>query len=202
MILLLTYRHRRRTLEASYQEFPMERVALRWYSSKTTMEMLGIKERQLRRYAEDGRLEKKYKTVKPYKDAGKPNIDYAKCEELGIKDPDSVGSGYLFREGADHNEITLENEDVIEGIRAYIASRNDYLIVELEDGKEPADPEGTVFECKTALYQLYPAIYKGVSTAEGKTFSFNRGEKQNRYITNDAEEIKILRAYIASVLAY
>lgn len=58
---------------------------------------------------------------KPYKDNGKPNIDYAKCEELGIKDPDSVGSGYLFREGADHNEITLENEDVIEGIRAYIA---------------------------------------------------------------------------------
>lgn len=130
---------------------------------------------------------------KPYKDNGNPNIDYAKCEELGIKDPDSVGSGYFFREGADHNEITLENEDVIEGIRAYIASRNDYLIVELVDGKEPADPEGTVFECKTALYQLYPAIYKGVSTAEGKTFSFSRGEKQNRYITNDAEEIKILR---------
>lgn len=111
---------------------------------------------------------------KPYKDNGKPNIDYAKCEELGIKDPDSVGSGYLFIEGADHNEITVENED----------------------GKESADPEGTVFECKTALYQLYPAIYKGVSTAEGKTFSFNRGEKQNRYITNDAEEIKILRDYI------
>lgn len=118
---------------------------------------------------------------KPYKDNGNPNIDYAKCEELGIKDPDSVGSGYSFREGADHNEITLEN---------------DYLIVELVDGKEPADPEGTVFECKTALYQLYPAIYKGVSTAEGKTFSFSRGEKQNRYITNDAEEIKILRDYI------
>ena len=73
---------------------------------------------------------------KPYKDNGNPNIDYAKCEELGIKDPDSVGSGYSFREGADHNEITLENEDVIEGIRAYIASRNDYLIVELVDGKE------------------------------------------------------------------
>lgn len=36
----------------------------------------------------------------------------------------------------------------------------------------------------------------GVSTAEGKTFSFSRGEKQNRYITNDAEEIKILRDYI------
>lgn len=28
---------------------------------------------------------------KPYKDNGNPNIDYAKCEELGIKDPDSVG---------------------------------------------------------------------------------------------------------------
>lgn len=25
---------------------------------------------------------------KPYKDNGNPNIDYAKCEELGIKDPD------------------------------------------------------------------------------------------------------------------
>lgn len=48
----------------SYQEFPMERVALRWYSSKTTMEMLGIKERQLRRYAEDGRLEKNIKQSK------------------------------------------------------------------------------------------------------------------------------------------
>ena len=39
-------------------------------------------------------------------------------------------------------------------------------------------------------------IAQGVSTAEGKTFSFSRGEKQNRYITNDAEEIKILRDYI------
>ena len=54
---------------------------------------------------------------KPYKDNGKPYIDYAKCEELGIKDPDSVDSGYLFREGADHNEITLENEDVIEELK-------------------------------------------------------------------------------------
>ena len=100
---------------------------------------------------------------KPYKDNGKPNIDYAKCEELGIKDPDSVGSGYSFREGADHNEITLENEDVIEGIRAYIASMqgvNAGKIVELENGKEPADPEGVIFECRTPLYQLYPAIYK------------------------------------------
>lgn len=111
----------------------------------------------------------------------------------------SVGSGYFFIEGADHNEITLENEDVIEGIRAYIASMqgvNAGKIVELENGKEPADPEGVIFECRTPLYQLYPAIYKGISIAEGKTFSFNRGERQNRYITNDAEEIKILRNYI------
>lgn len=42
---------------------------------------------------------------KPYKDnIGNPNIDYAKCEELGIKDPDSVGSGYLFRE---REQITM-----------------------------------------------------------------------------------------------
>ena len=135
---------------------------------------------------------------KPYKDnIGNPNIVYAKCQELGIQDTDSVGSVYLLREGADHNEITLENEDVIEGIRAYIASRNDYLIVELdEEGNEPADPEGVIFECRTPSYQLYPAIYRNRTTAEGKTFFFNRGEKQNRYITNDAEEIKILRDYI------
>lgn len=63
----------------SYQEFPMERVALRWYSSKTTMEMLGIKERQLRRYAEDGRLEKKYKTVK-----GRRRVYYSNVSVLTL----------------------------------------------------------------------------------------------------------------------
>ena len=63
----------------SYQEFPMERVALRWYSSKTTMEMLGIKERQLRRYAEDGRLEKKYKTVK-----GRRRVYYSNISVLEL----------------------------------------------------------------------------------------------------------------------
>ena len=57
----------------SYQEFPMERVALRWYSSKTTMEMLG-----LRRYAEDGRLEKKYKTVKGRKRVYYSNVSVLK----------------------------------------------------------------------------------------------------------------------------
>lgn len=63
----------------SYQEFPMERVALRWYSSKTTMEMLGIKERQLRRYAEDDRLEKKYKTVK-----GRRRVYYSNVSVLEL----------------------------------------------------------------------------------------------------------------------
>lgn len=71
-----------------------------------------------------------------------------------------------------------------------------FLISADEEGNEPADPEGVIFECRTSLYQLYPAIYKNRTTAEGKTFFFNRGEKQNRYITNDAEEIKILRDYI------
>lgn len=63
----------------SYQEFPMDRVALRWYSSKTTMEMLGIKERQLKRYAEDGRLEKKYKTVK-----GRRRVYYSNISVLEL----------------------------------------------------------------------------------------------------------------------
>lgn len=130
---------------------------------------------------------------------GKPNIDYAKCKELGIKDPDHVGGGYLFKDGAGSNELTLEAEDVITAMREYVASRNDYLIVELDaEGNEPVEPEGTSFECRTPLTQLHPASYKGVTTAEGKTFNFNMGENQNRYITADAEEIKVLRAYIAS----
>ena len=134
----------------------------------------------------------------PYDEKGKWIGSTEEWEKLqSLPDPDMVNNSYTFLEGVGNNELTLEREDAIEGMRAYIASRNDYLIVELdEEGNEPADPEGTVFECKTTLYQLYPAIYKGVSTAEGKTFSFNRGEKQNRYITNDAEEIKILRDYI------
>lgn len=56
--------------------------------------------------------------------------------------------------------------------------------------------EGVVFECRTPLTKLYPAIYKGCTSVEGKTFVFNRGENQNRYITSDSEEIKILREFI------
>lgn len=137
---------------------------------------------------------------KPYKDNGKPNIDYAKCEELGIKDPNKIGGSYTFMEGEKNNELTLEDEDVITAMREYVASRNDYLIVELDaEGNEPAEPEGVIFESKTPCYQLYPSSYKHISTAEGKTFNFNMGEKQNRYITSDAEEIKTLRDYASSI---
>lgn len=135
----------------------------------------------------------------PFKNNGKPNIDYSKCKELGIKDPDSVGAGYTFSEGEKHNELTLEDVDVIESMRTYIASRGDYIIVELdEEGNDPTDPEGAVFECRTPLIQLTPAEYKNITSEEGKIFYFNRGTQQNRYITADEDEIKTLRDYIAS----
>ena len=53
-----------------------------------------------------------------------------------------------------------------------------------------------MFECRTPLTKLYPAIYKGCPSVGGRTFVFNRGENQNRYITSDSEEIKILREFI------
>lgn len=70
---------------------------------------------------------------KPYKDNGKPNIDYAKCEELGIKDPDSVGSGYLFIEGADHNQISLTDPEDIIRVRERIANDPDYIEISCND---------------------------------------------------------------------
>lgn len=114
-----------------------------------------------------------------------------------LPDPEMVNNSYCFCEGEKHNQLTLEREDAIEGMRAYIAQRGDYLIVELNaEGNVPADPEGAVFECRTPLTKLYPAIYKGTTSAGGRTFVFNRGENQNRYITSSSEEIKILREFI------
>lgn len=116
-----------------------------------------------------------------------------------LPDPEMVNNSYCFGEGEKHNQLTLEREDAIEGMRAYIASRGDYLIVELnaEGNILPADPEeSVVFECRTPLTKLYPAIYKGTTSAVGRTFVFNRGENQNRYITSSSEEIKILREFI------
>lgn len=116
-----------------------------------------------------------------------------------LPDPDMVGGSYCFCSGEDHNELILEREDAITGMRAYISKRGDDLIVELNaDGTAPEEPEGVIFECNTPFTQLYPAEYKGYTPAEGKTFSFVWGEKQNRYITSDPDEIKLLRAYIAN----
>ena len=50
-----------------------------------------------------------------------------------------VNKSYFFCEGSGNNELTLEREDAIEGMRAYIASMqgvNAGNIVELEDVKE------------------------------------------------------------------
>lgn len=46
------------------QEYPRSTPPVRWYSQKTVKEILGIGDRQIRRYVQDGRLETKYKTVK------------------------------------------------------------------------------------------------------------------------------------------
>lgn len=57
------------------------------------------------------------------------------------------------------------------------------------------EPEGVIFECETPLTKLYPSVYRGYSSV-GKVFVFNMGEDQNRYITSNLEEIKILREFI------
>ena len=115
-----------------------------------------------------------------------------------LPDPDMINCSYTFSEGADHNQLTVEREDVIEAMRAY-AKTTDNCIAELDvDGNFPADPEGTPFIADTPHTVLTPAMYKGISTAEGKTFRFNMGEERNKYITSDAEEISIIRGYIKS----
>ena len=113
-----------------------------------------------------------------------------------LPDPDMVNRSYWFREGENRNELTLEREDAIEGMRAY-TKRCGGMVVELdENGEKPALPEGTMFVSKIAGYQLHPAVYKGCTTAEGKTFNFNMGSGRNEYITADPEEISLIRSYV------
>ena len=40
----------------------------------------------------------------------------------------------------------------------------------MRDGNEPAEPEGTPFVAKRDGFVLYPAMYEGRTTADGKTF--------------------------------
>ncbi len=48
-----------------------------------------------------------------------------------LPDPSNVNGSYTFSEGIDHNELTVEREDVIEAMRAYIRSRGDTFIEEI-----------------------------------------------------------------------
>lgn len=138
--------------------------------------------------------------IKPCDYSGNWYSEEAKLEFEKLPDPDRVNSSYLFCEGEKHNEITLEREDAIAGMREYIKKRGDWLIVELSpDGKALEEPGGTIFECKTPWYNLTPAIYTGKTPADGKTFVFNQGEEQNCYVTSNLEEIKLLRGYIKTL---
>ncbi|MBS5284633.1 MAG: hypothetical protein KHY46_12365 [Clostridiales bacterium] len=56
---------------------------------------------------------------------------YEKLQSL--PDPDHAGGSYIFLGGADHNELTVEREDVIQAMRAYIEARHDDLIVEVQE---------------------------------------------------------------------
>lgn len=49
-----------------------------------------------------------------------------------LPDPEMVNRSYTFSEGADHNQLTLEREDAIEGMRSYIKRRKDRLITEVK----------------------------------------------------------------------
>lgn len=48
----------------TYIELPKEKMPLRWWSMQTTIEWLGVCDRTIRRYMEEGKLEYKYKKVK------------------------------------------------------------------------------------------------------------------------------------------
>lgn len=76
----------------------------------------------------------------PYDGKGRWIGSTAEWEKLqSLPDPDMVNKSYFFCEGSGNNELTLEREDAIKGMRAYIASMqglNAGNIVELEDVKE------------------------------------------------------------------
>lgn len=109
----------------------------------------------------------------------------------------NAGSSYNFVSGKGRNELVLEDPVVIEAMRAYIKSRNDNVIVELdEEGNFPAEPEGTPFIAREPHKVLTPVMYMSTSSTEGKTFRFNMGVERNKYITTDPEEIRIIRGYI------
>lgn len=138
-------------------------------------------------------------TYKPTED-GKGRVFIGSQEEWEalqkLPDPDMVNRSYTFSEGADHNQLTVERDDVIEAMREFIRG-TDNRIVELDaDGNFPAEPEGTPFIADIPHKVLTPAMYCGRTTAEGKTFRFNMGVERNKYITADAEEISIIRGYI------
>lgn len=79
--------------------------------------------------------------IKPCDYSGNWYSEEAKLEFEKLPDPDRVNGSYLFCEGEKHNEITLEREDAIAGMREYIKKRGDWLIVELSpDGKALEEP--------------------------------------------------------------
>lgn len=115
-----------------------------------------------------------------------------------LPDPEMVSCSYIFSEGADNNELTVEREDVIEAMREYIKTTDNFIVELDEEGNFPAEPEGTPFIAKTPHKVLTPVMYMDCTPVEGKTFRFNMGVERNKYITTDAEEISILRGYIRS----
>lgn len=113
-----------------------------------------------------------------------------------LPDPEMVNGSYVFSGGADHNQLIVEREDVIEAMREYIKTTDNFIVELDEEGNFPAEPEGTPFIANTPHMVLAPEMYTGVTTAEGKTFRFNMGVERNKYITTDAGEISIIRGYI------
>ena len=73
----------------------------------------------------------------PYKptEDGKGRVFIGSQEEWEalqkLSDPEMVNGSYTFSEGADHNQLTVERDDVIEAMREYI--KGNKSIVELEN---------------------------------------------------------------------
>lgn len=130
----------------------------------------------------------------PYKptEDGKSRVWIGSQEEWDalqkLPDPEMVNCSYTFSEGIDHNQLTVEREDVIKAMREYIKT-TDNFVVELDaDGNFPVEPEGTPFIASTP--------HRVLTLTEGKIFRFNMGVERNKYITADAEEISLIRGYV------
>lgn len=64
----------------------------------------------------------------PYKAGVSPlELDIEALREMGIKAPEMYNRTYMFMEGENHNQLTLETEEEIEAMREFIKANPDIV---------------------------------------------------------------------------